>query len=143
MSVEDGGYEDKVEEGEGEFFIAGGNALIDFDALEKVFDLMTLAIKFPRPPGRALAVGARRDAGQATLGLHLLAQGCLASIPPRSGRRDPAWFHQGLYRQRYKIENFFQRIKIYKRIATRYDKLALTFLNFVLLAGILDWLKSF
>ena len=73
----------------------------------------------------------------------LLAQGCLASIPPRSGRQSPAWHHQGFYRQRYKIENFFQRIKIYKRVSTRYEKLALTFLNFILVAAVFDWLKSF
>ena len=71
----------------------------------------------------------------------LLAQGCLASIPPRSGRRAPAWYHQGFYRQRHKIENFFQRIKIYKRVSTRYEKLALTFLNFILFAAVFDWLK--
>jgi transposase len=70
-------------------------------------------------------------------------QGCLASVPPRSGRRAPAWFHRGLYRQRHKIENFFQRIKIYKRVSTRYEKLALTFLNFILVAAVFDWLKSF
>ena len=73
----------------------------------------------------------------------MLAQGCLASVPPRSGRRSPAWFHRGFYRQRHKIENFFQRIKIYKRVSTRYEKLALTFLNFVLMAAVFDWLKSF
>jgi putative transposase len=73
----------------------------------------------------------------------MLAQGCLACIPPRSGRHFPAWYHQGFYRQRHKIENFFQRIKIFKRVSTRYDKLALTFLNFVLVAAVFDWLKSF
>ena len=72
---------------------------------------------------------------------NLLAQGCLACIPPRSGRRAPAWYHQGFYRQRYKIENFFQRIKIHKRIFTRYEKLALTFLNFIIVAAVFDWLK--
>jgi len=72
----------------------------------------------------------------------LLAQGCLASIPPRSGRRAPAWYHRGFYRQRHKIENFFQRMKIHKRISTRYEKLALTFLNFILVAAVFDWLKS-
>jgi transposase len=72
----------------------------------------------------------------------LLAQGCLASVPSRSGRRAPAWYHRGLYRQRHKIENFFQRIKIFKRVSTRYEKLALTFLNFILVAAIFDWLKS-
>jgi transposase len=71
----------------------------------------------------------------------LLTQGCLASIPPRSGRRSPAWYHRGFYRQRHKIENFFQRIKIYKRVSTRYDKLALTFLNFILVAAVFDRLK--
>jgi transposase len=71
------------------------------------------------------------------------AQGCLASVSPRSGRRAPAWHHRGFYRQRHKIENFFQRIKIYKRVSTRYEKLALTFLNFILVAAVFDWLKSF
>lgn len=73
----------------------------------------------------------------------MLKQGCLACVPPRSGRRSPAWYHRGLYRLRHKIENFFQRIKIYKRISTRYEKLALTFLSFILLGVIFDWLKSF
>jgi len=72
----------------------------------------------------------------------LLAQGCLASIPPRSGRRFPAWHHRALYRQRHKVENFFQRIKVYKRISTRYEKLAFTFLNFILLAAAFDWLRA-
>jgi transposase len=73
----------------------------------------------------------------------MLAQGCLACIPPRLGRCSPAWYHRGFYRQRHKIENFFQRIKIYKRVSTRYDKLASSFLNFVLVAAVFDWLKSF
>jgi len=37
---------------------------------------------------------------------------------------------------------FSQRIKVFKRISTRYEKLALTLLNIVLLAAIFDWLKS-
>ena len=78
-----------------------------------------------------------------TLRRQMLAQGCLASVLPRSGRRAPAWSHRGLYRQWHKIEHFFQRIKIYKRISTRYEKLALTFLNFIIVAAVFDWLKSF
>jgi transposase len=73
----------------------------------------------------------------------MLTQGCLACVPPRSGRCSPAWYHRGFYRQRHKIENFFQRIKIYKRVSTRYDKLAVVFLNFILVAAVFDWLKSF
>ncbi len=91
---------------------------------------------------RVLLVG---DKGFDADGLRqrLMAQECLASIPPRSGRRSPAWYHRGFYRQRHKIENFFQRIKIHKRVSTRYDKLALTFINFILVAAVFDWLKSF
>jgi transposase len=70
-------------------------------------------------------------------------QGCLACVPPRSNRNHPAWWSRELYRLRHKIENFFQRIKIYKRVSTRYEKLALTFLNFILVAAVFDWLKSF
>jgi transposase len=61
-------------------------------------------------------------------------------IPPRRGRRQPARFHRGYYRCRHQIENFFGRIKINRRISTRYDKLAETFLGFVCLAAVLDWL---
>jgi transposase len=78
-----------------------------------------------------------------TLRQQMRSQGCLACVPPRSGRRSPAWYHRSFYRQRHKIENFFQRLKIYKRISTRYEKLALTFLSFILLGAIFDWLNSF
>jgi transposase len=60
-------------------------------------------------------------------------------IPPKRGRRQPARFHRGYYRCRHQIENFFGRIKIHRRISTRYEKLAETFLGFVFLAAILDW----
>ncbi len=62
-------------------------------------------------------------------------------IPPRANRRHPVRWHRGHYRRRYKIENFFQRVKRYRRIGTRYDKRDLYFLSFVHLAAIVDWLK--
>lgn len=51
-------------------------------------------------------------------------------------------FCRRLYRRRHRVENFFCRIKRHRRIATRYDKLAATFLAFVLFAAALDWLKN-
>jgi transposase len=62
-------------------------------------------------------------------------------IPRREncGRRP---FRRRLYRRRHRVENFFGRIKRHRRLATRYDKLATTFLAFVLLAAVLDWLKT-
>jgi transposase len=43
-------------------------------------------------------------------------------------------FSPTAYRRRHQIENFFERIKRYRRVATRYDKLAETFLGFICLA---------
>lgn len=70
----------------------------------------------------------------------LRAQRSRCCIPPKRGRRHPARFHRGYYRRRHHIENFFGRIKTHRRISTRYEKLAATFLGFVLLAAVLDWL---
>ena len=50
--------------------------------------------------------------------------------------RTPLTFHQAYYRHRRHVENFFQRIKRDRRIATRYAKLADTHFNFILLAGV-------
>jgi transposase len=63
-------------------------------------------------------------------------------IPPQPNRRHQPAFHRGYYRCRHRVENFFCRIKRYRRISTRYDKLAATFLAFVLFAAVLDWLKG-
>ncbi|MGQ0664850.1 MAG: transposase, partial [Pseudomonadota bacterium] len=44
------------------------------------------------------------------------------------------------YRQRHKIENFFCRLKDWRRIATRYDKLARNFLAAASLVAALYWI---
>ena len=61
-------------------------------------------------------------------------------IPPKRTRRSPVAFHRGYYRHRHRVENFFCRIKRHRRISTRYEKLALTYLGFVQLAAVVDWL---
>ena len=48
------------------------------------------------------------------------------------------WYH---YKERHLVENFFLKLKCYRRIATRYDKLACTYLGFLCLASIRIWLK--
>jgi len=62
-------------------------------------------------------------------------------IPPCSRRRTPIRFDRELYRHRHMVENFFSRIKRHRRIATRCEKLALTFHGFVCFAAVLDWLN--
>jgi transposase len=51
-----------------------------------------------------------------------------ANIPPRSNRKDPICFSKHLYKVRNLVERFFNKIKNYRRIATRYDKTAENFL---------------
>ena len=60
-----------------------------------------------------------------------------ACIPDKSNFRIKHAFDSELYKHRNIVERFFQRIKNYRHIATRYDKLALCFENFVLLAAFL------
>ncbi len=68
------------------------------------------------------------------------AAGAQAVIPPRSNRLTQRSFDRHLYRDRNLIERFFARIKHFRRIATRYDKLASSFLSFVHLACTFIWL---
>ena len=59
------------------------------------------------------------------------AAGAQAVIPPRSNRLVQRHFDRHLYKDRNLIERFFARIKHFRRIATRYDKLAISFLSFI------------
>ena len=58
-----------------------------------------------------------------------------ACIPDKANFKVKHNFDAELYKQRNIVERFFQRIKNYRHVATRYDKLAVCFLNFVLLAA--------
>jgi transposase len=54
-------------------------------------------------------------------------------IPNRSNRKQPFSFDKKSYKQRHRIENAFGRLKDFRRIATRYDRLARNFLASVCL----------
>lgn len=71
----------------------------------------------------------------------ILVQGGQPVIPPRRHRRHQHAYDEDLYKERNRVENFFKRIKHYRRIATRYDKLAHSFMGFVPLASIMLWIK--
>jgi transposase len=65
----------------------------------------------------------------------LLERGIKPCIPPRSNRRNPSPYSKPSYRRRHVVENFFERIKNFRRVSTRYDKLADTYLSFICLAS--------
>ena len=66
-------------------------------------------------------------------------RGGWANIPARSNRKEPVCFSPFLYKDRNAIERFFNKLKYFRRIATRYDKRADTFLAAVFLAATLVW----
>lgn len=66
--------------------------------------------------------------------------GLKACISPRANRKNPAPCHKGYYKRRHHVENLFQRLKEYRAVSTRYEKLAERFLVLVSLAAITLWL---
>lgn len=65
----------------------------------------------------------------------LIERGITPCIPPRSNRKIQYHYDKELYRQRHKIENVFGRIKDWRRIATRYDRCAHTFMSAISIAA--------
>ena len=69
------------------------------------------------------------------------ATGALPNIPPKSNRRWKNCFSGSLYKGRNAIERMFCRLKDFRRIATRYDRLATNYLAAVCIAAIVSfWL---
>jgi len=67
--------------------------------------------------------------------------GKTAVIPPKRNRKAPREYDKELYKARHLIENFFAKLKQYRAIATRYDKLAETFLSAIHMAAVVIWLN--
>ena len=92
----------------------------------------------PRAP---LAVTADKAYDSQKVRQQIKDEGALPVIPSRSNATKKAYCPKRFYRRRHKIENYFCRIKDWRRIATRYDKLARNFLAAAVLVGALYWIK--
>ena len=66
-------------------------------------------------------------------------KGAMPNIPPKANRRWKNCFSPLLYRNRNAIERMFGRLKDFRRIATRYDRLADNFLAAVCLAATVSY----
>jgi transposase len=69
--------------------------------------------------------------------------GAAAHIPSQSNVRVRVVVDRQVYRQRNLIERFFNKLKHFRRIATRYDKLARNFLAALALASTRLWLRHY
>lgn len=67
-------------------------------------------------------------------------QGMQVIIPSKVNRKTQRTLDKDRYKARHLVENLFQRMKVFRRVATRFDKLDIRFLGFVHIAGIMKWL---
>ena len=70
------------------------------------------------------------------------ASGAAPNIPVTTNRKQRFCFSRSLYRDRNRIERFFCRMKQFRRIATRYEKLAANYLAMLKLAAIRLWCRD-
>ena len=71
----------------------------------------------------------------------IASQGAEAVIPPKRSRKEPIPYDKDVYKERNLVECFFNKIKNFRRIATRYDKTALSFTAMLALAAAMIWLR--
>ena len=72
---------------------------------------------------------------------YIAQSGATATIPPKSRRKRQYWYDKHTYGERHLVECFFNKVKQFRRVFSRYDKLADTYLSFLHIAGTLIWLK--
>jgi len=67
-----------------------------------------------------------------------VALGYIPVVPPKQNRKEPWEYDKEIYKRRNEVERFFLRIKRFRRVFTRYDKLDIMFAGFILFAMIVD-----
>ena len=72
---------------------------------------------------------------------YLEQKGIQVVIPPRSSRNNPRDYDAEVYKERNIIERFINKIKWFRRIFSRFEKLASRYLAFLHLVGTLIWLR--
>jgi transposase len=73
----------------------------------------------------------------------LIERGIAPCIPSKANRKKPIPHDRNLYRHRHKIENMFGKLKDWRRIHTRYDRCAHTFMSAICIAAtVIFWLNQ-
>jgi transposase len=140
-----GGFSTKIHvraEGHGKpvtFHLTGGERH-DSTALPDLLDTGAVRRKQGRPRLRPRrVVGDKAFAGQPSRE-HLRRRHLGAVIPTKSNQRRRQGFDREAYRARNRVERLFNRLKQFRRIATRYEKRACNYLAMLHIAAITLWL---
>lgn len=71
----------------------------------------------------------------------IISRGAVAVIPPRANRKEAREYDEYAYRERHLVECFMNKIKHYRRIFSRFDKLDSRYFGFLCFACALIWLR--
>nr|WP_249193702.1 IS5 family transposase [Gluconobacter wancherniae] len=115
-------------------FVLTGGQLSDYKAVDALLEL-------PAPNPRAMLADRGYDSD--SFRQDLLIHGILPVIPSRKGRSAPQKTDWRRDRDRNRIERMFNHLKQMRRIATRYEKTALSFMSFLNIAAARLWISSF
>jgi len=108
------------------FIITAGNVNDSTKAIDLLRNIIRKGIRVP----------ADRGYDSAKILAYIQYWQALACIPPRKNKTYPQKYNKSLYKNRNQIERFFDRLKNFRRIATRYDKLPSSFLSFIHIAAV-------
>ena len=109
--------------------LTGGNAHDSVPALELIEGLTAYNV-----------IGDKAYDAQTIIEL-IKTQGSNPVIPPKKNRIEQREYDKHLYKERHLVECFFCKLKEFRRIATRYEKLSVTYLAMVTIASCLIWLR--
>jgi transposase len=93
-----------------------------------------------RPRLRPRRILADKAYSNGRIRLYLRRRGIRVTIPRKANERRRGPFSKDIYRQRNQVERCFNRLKQFRRIATRYEKRAENYLTMLTIASILLWL---
>lgn len=113
-------------------FILTGANVSDFDQCKPL-------LRAHLRPGATAIMDKGYDSDAIRAYVNQLGGVAVIALHPNRAKKPP--FDEHLYPERHRIENLFVRLKTFRRIATRYEKLLSTFAAMLSLACILVWLK--
>ena len=124
--------------------------------IHALVDALGLPIRFILTPGQSSEIKQAPKLIQGITGANILgdkafdcdefinqiiSQNCRAVIPPRSNRKIQREVDYHLYKERHLIECFFAKVKHFRRIFSRFDKMAVAYMGFLAFASAIIWLR--
>jgi transposase len=124
--------------------------------IHALVDALGLPIRFILTPGQSSEIRQAPELIKGIKGANILAdkafdsdefvqqvidQNCVPIIPPRENRKIKREVDYYMYKERHLIECFFSKVKHFRRVFSRFDKLAQAYMGFLAFASTIIWLR--